>query len=138
MEVVINKCFGGFSLSLDAIKRFAEIKGLTLYPEKDKHGFHTYWTVPKAERVKELKGGFMAHSEEARKEYNRMYGEQTIYARDIARDDPALVQAVRELGEKANGEYAKLAIVKIPDGIGWEIEEYDGREHIAEAHRTWH
>ena len=138
MEIVINKCYGGFSLSLDAVKRYAEIKGLTLYPEKDKHGFHTYWTVPKQGRVKELKGGWMTHSEEARKEYNRKYGEQTIYDRSIPRDDPALVQVVRELGDMANGEHAKLAVVEIPNGVSWEIVEYDGHEHIAESHSTWY
>jgi hypothetical protein len=41
------------------------------------------------------------------------------------------------LGAEANGRYAQLKIVTIPDGIEWEIEEYDGNEHIAEQHRTW-
>lgn len=30
-----------------------------------------------------------------------------------------------------------LKIVEVPDGIKWQIEEYDGWEHVAEAHQTW-
>jgi hypothetical protein len=44
---------------------------------------------------------------------------------------------VQELGEAANGQYAKLKVVTIPDDVEWTIEEYDGMEWIAEAHRTW-
>lgn len=53
----------------------------------------------------------------------------------IDRDDPAVVQAVEELGETANGSYAKLAIVDVPDGVDWEIDEYDGMERIRERSR---
>jgi hypothetical protein len=48
-----------------------------------------------------------------------------------------LVQVVEELGKEANGNYAKLEIIEIPDDVDWEIDEYDGMEHIAEKHRTW-
>ena len=51
--------------------------------------------------------------------------------------DPALVQAVEELGAEASGRCADLAIVEIPDGVAWQIEEYHGYEHVAEKHRTW-
>ncbi len=56
---------------------------------------------------------------------------------DVPRDDPALAQAVEELGEKANGTYAKLEVVEIPDGTKYEIDEYDGQESIHEVHRSW-
>jgi hypothetical protein len=26
----------------------------------------------------------------------------------------------------------------VPDGVEWTVEEYDGREWVAEVHRTWH
>jgi hypothetical protein len=60
-----------------------------------------------------------------------------IYRDDIARDDPDLVAAVEELGEDASDRFALLEVVKIPDGIDWEISEYDGKEHVAEIHRRW-
>jgi hypothetical protein len=55
------------------------------------------------------------------------------------RDDPDLVFAVESLGGKAahgcyNGE---LKVVEIPDDVEFYIEDYDGRERVAEAHRTW-
>ena len=57
--------------------------------------------------------------------------------RDIKRDDPALVTVVEQLGEKADGPCAKLRVIEIPDNIEFEIQEYDGNEHIAERHRRW-
>ena len=57
---------------------------------------------------------------------------------DIKRDDPALVQVVEQLGDEANGLCSNLVVVEIPDDVKWVIEEYDGIEHIAEVHRTWH
>jgi hypothetical protein len=44
---------------------------------------------------------------------------------------------VEELGEAANGSYARLKVVEIPDDVEWTIKEYDGDEWIAEKHRTW-
>ena len=61
-----------------------------------------------------------------------------IWDLDIKRNDPALVEVVEELGEKANGKYSDLKIVEIPDNVEWHIAEYDGREHVAENHRTWY
>jgi hypothetical protein len=56
---------------------------------------------------------------------------------DINRDDPALVQVVREFGPAAGGSHAELKIVEIPADVDWEIAEYDGNEWVAEVHRTW-
>jgi hypothetical protein len=59
------------------------------------------------------------------------------YSGSIPRDDPDLVAAVKELGGAVNGRFAKLGIVLIPGDIKWTVEEYDGFEWVAEAHRTW-
>jgi len=53
------------------------------------------------------------------------------------RSDPNLVRCVEELGDKANDDYASLKVVEIPDGVDWIIQEYDGKEWVAENHRTW-
>lgn len=53
------------------------------------------------------------------------------------RADLALIQCVEKLGSKVNTDYSKLTIIEIPDGIEYEIEEYDGIEWVAEKHRTW-
>jgi hypothetical protein len=57
---------------------------------------------------------------------------------DGNRANSLLIQVVEELGEAANGEFAKLKIVEIPDGVDYYIDEYDGMEHIAERHQTWY
>ena len=53
------------------------------------------------------------------------------------RSNPKLVECVETLGELANGTFAELKVVEIPDDVEWEIEEYDGLEWISEKHRTW-
>lgn len=53
------------------------------------------------------------------------------------RTHPALIQAVKKLGENANGPYAKLEVVDVPDDVDWLINDYDGIEEVAEQHRTW-
>lgn len=134
MKVVINACYGGFSLSEKAVMRYAEIKGLTLYPERSPL-YTTYWLVPEGER--EDQTNFYAWSFEERQASNLRYAQQTLSECEIPRDDPTLVQVVEELGVKASGSCAALAAVEIPDGVAWEIKEYDGYEHVAEKHRTW-
>lgn len=56
---------------------------------------------------------------------------------DIARNDPKLVECVEKLGVEANGTYAELKVVEIPDDVNWEIGEYDGLEWVEEVHRKW-
>jgi hypothetical protein len=85
-------------------------------------------------------GGFSL-SQEAMAMYRELHGPDKIYARDIPRDDPMLVQVIQTLGEQASsGSYAMLEIIEIPDDIpadGWTIQDYDGIEWVAEKHRTW-
>ena len=59
------------------------------------------------------------------------------YRWEIRRDDPMLVQVVLRLGGAANTRYSSLKVVEVPDGVEWTIHEYDGREWVAETHRTW-
>jgi hypothetical protein len=56
---------------------------------------------------------------------------------DISRDDSLLIQIVEDMGAKADGTFAALKVVEVPDDVNWYIEEYDGREWVAERHRTW-
>ncbi len=53
------------------------------------------------------------------------------------RSHPLLIKVCEQLGEKANGRFADLKIVEIPDGIEYEIDEYDGLESIHEKHQSW-
>ena len=140
MKVVINACYGGFSLSHEAILRYAEIEGITLYVEPTNSALvlYNYYTVPKELRVKEISHKeFVTMPLHERAAYNKRCSEESFYGRVIPRDSPALVQVVEEMGRAASGDYARLEVVEIPDDVAWHIEEYDGNEHVAEAHRTW-
>jgi hypothetical protein len=88
-QIVINQCFGGYSLSSKAY----EYLGI----EWGKYGLE--------------------------------------FAND--RSNPQLVKCVLALGHEASGYLSDLKVVEVPDGVEWEIEEYDGNEHVAEKHRTW-
>lgn len=90
MEIVLNRCFGSFSISEKAAKMLAMKKS-----------------------------------------------ESTINKYPENRTDKDLIDVVKELGMEANGLYAELEIVTIPDGLEFEISEYDGKEKVHEAHRSW-
>jgi len=64
---------------------------------------------------------------------------QDVDDREIARDDAALVYAVETLGTKvAHGsQWGELKVVEVPADVEWFIHDYEGREHVAEMHRTW-
>lgn len=120
MKVVINSCYGGFSLSDKAMQLYCDKKGIKVYPEHETCGSTLFY----------LK------SPEERKESNEE-DDNIIWSSDIKRNDSTLVEVVKELGRKANGTYAKLKIVNIPDDISWEVDEYSGMESIEELHRSW-
>lgn len=88
--------------------------------------------------INDCYGGF-GLSKKAQEEYKKLSGidDPSWCDYDVARDDPYLVQVVRALGSKANGEHSNLKIVEIPGDVAWHIAEYDGNEWIAEDHRTW-
>lgn len=83
-------------------------------------------------------GGFSL-SDKAEKEYKKLKGitDPDWYWWDIERDDPDLIAMIEEGQIEVNGTYAELKVVEIPDDVDWEIYEYDGKEWIAEKHRTW-
>lgn len=146
MKVVINSCFGGFGLSPKAMKRIAELQGRECFAFDRKleriMGSYKARYIPvdfKNERASyffdvpnpdEVIGDDKIRS-------NHQYYLHNIDDFEQDRSNPLLVQVVEELGKEANGEYAKLKIVEIPDDTDFIIQEYDGNEWIAERHRTW-
>jgi hypothetical protein len=86
--------------------------------------------------INQCYGGF-GLSNKAELRYKELSGKD-FDTWECNRDDPHLVKVVEELGEEANDEHADLTVVEIPDGVNWCVEEYDGREWIAEVHRTWY
>lgn len=110
---------------------------------------HLSKTMDKNKLLEELRGirriaickkhGGFGLSEVAQARYKQLAGitDSNWYDRDIARDDPYLIQVINELGEQANSRFCTLKIVEVPADVEWTIEEYDGLEWVAEKHRTW-
>ena len=112
--IVINKEHGGFGLSKEARILYLERAGIayTLVSGPDRH------TESLCGPQVEVNGNIWCDT-------------------DIDRDDPILVDVVRQLGRQADGRFATLKIVEVPAGVKWNVAEYDGLEWVEEVHRTW-
>lgn len=141
MKVVINRCYGGFSLSAKAVAELAKLQGKQAYFFTTEvlgggRWKHNPVTVDEADGPKAYM--FSAFdSPDVDLSDNDEYRKHEIECRPENRADPNLVRVVEMLGDAANGKHAELEIVEIPDGTDFVVEEYDGQEWVAEAHRTW-
>ena len=101
MKVLVNKDYGGFSVSKEV---------------------YDYLNIP-----------WDGHGYLRNKDFGIESENDYFYRTDLK-----LIGAVENIGiKKANGYLSKLRIVEIPDGIDWEIDDYDGWETIHEKHRSW-
>ena len=138
MKVVINNCFGGFGLSYKAVMEYAKLKGFELYAYVDdystpfgKREYTEYFGENEKDRL------CVHYRKKKLTDKNKDINKNYFSDKDIDRSDLDLIKVVKKLGNKANGCFAKLKIIEIPDGTDYEINEYDGSEHIAEKHNTW-
>lgn len=101
--IVFNACYGGFSLSREAVLLGRKISG------------DPKW------------GGAVLAGDVAESgwEVDRDYGHV-----DVARHDPVLVEVVKKLGDKASGDCARLEIAEARSGDCYRIDEYDGYESV--------
>jgi hypothetical protein len=127
MKIVVNRCYGGFSISKAAAEYMAKLGDPVAIAEINE------WRRDKYPAEKKQ----LQFTVKYRKEpsfYGYGYAEG---ANGYERTSPALIKAVEDLGAAASGEAAKLEVVEIPDNVEWEIDEYDGIESIHEKHRSW-
>lgn len=113
MKVVINKCYGGFGVSKPALLRMRELGS-------------------EAAKAETMLGERWSDSGKVCDTDWDSYG-----LSGLPRHDEILVRVVEEMGAAASAPLAKLRIVEVPDGVEYEVSDYDGIEHIAETHRTW-
>lgn len=104
MKVVLNKCYGGYGLSDEAIELYLTKKNIPIVSASTGN-IYNYYIVGDDDRFN--------------------------YYSIKDRHDPILVEVVEELGEKSYGYCAELEIIEIPDGCQYQIDEYDGMESIA-------
>jgi len=117
MKIVYNRCHGGFGLSKEATELYLTLTGQTPFYSDVQYGCTTYATTPFVDG----------------------HAQQGTYFHDfyLDRNDPILIQVVEQLGKKANGQFADLKIVDIPESATWEIHDYDGMETVREVSRYW-
>ena len=126
MKVVINKCYGGFGLSIAAKM---EINKLNCAHSTKKLTSEYY-----------KRESFLSLQDHCKCCEIPLVGDFIIS--DEHRDDEnrtclILVKIVEKMGKVAYGRNAELTIVEIPDDVEFTIEEDTGIEHVAEKHRTW-
>lgn len=129
-KIVYNACFGGFSLSYAAMMRYAEIKGIKLYAFTDRRGDGGRIDFKEKKIAvtspEQSKDAFVIYYYTSPDQNDENYFDDS----NISRSDPALAQAVEELGDAANGSCAHLRIKEVPSGTLYRIDEYDGRESV--------
>ncbi len=137
VKLVINKCYGGFGLSEQAYERLIAL-GVPvrkyIEPHRGPDGLCLKEPLNDGEAIFDRTLEEPSEIRDAMLRLGRRYWETWL---DGNRRHPLLIQVVEELGESANGRHAELKIVEVPDGVDFEIEEYDGIEWVAETHRTW-
>lgn len=141
MKVVINKCWGGFGLSPEALLwlyengckdiaiEVSEYYGLDKWPEKESQ---------KNEDIESFEK-YLANPEKSSL-YVTVFTPDRKYVliyRKLERTNPLLIRCIELMGDKSFGRFAKLKVVEIPDGVEFEIDEYDGMETIHEVRRSW-
>lgn len=155
-KIVINTCFGGFGLSFVAVRKYCKLKKWKFrhyfdcitakhyLPSPNRFEDSTYeqQSMDEAKLTKKefdyltkqiSNKGAKRHISFVQYEVNGEY----FSVHNIPRTDPDLIKVVEELGKFADGDCAELKVVEIPADVKYSIEEYDGKEHIAEKHKVW-
>lgn len=148
MKVVVNKCFGGFGLSAKALVELIKINStcvksiepITYYGGDNIKNPSLDWEErfnKDFERYIETEDGYKHDSfgYPILKD-NVFYMLEDWYETSL-RTNADLIKVVESLGKEANGMYADLKVVEIPDGVDFKIDDYDGMESIHEKHRSW-
>ena len=124
---MINKCYGGFSLSFEAFIAFLK--------RKDPNRQLYYYDLDVKNRcyraTKSSDINTIVMDKDMGNEFNILSSEvhsHILSQWDIKRDDPDLVAIVEEFGDKVNGRYAKLDIEEVNGQ--YRIMNYDGLEWI--------
>jgi hypothetical protein len=118
MKIAINKCFGGFGISLQCAYHMAL------------HGH----VESKLELLNYEWGSYFEFLND-NDSYDHWYG--YYINSDEQRNDPYLIEAIECLGSAASGYLSDVKITEIPDDVEWYINDYDGIESVHERHRCW-
>lgn len=117
MKIAINKCYGGFGLSDEALEKLIE------------------YGVPYFKSYKEVQNKDGLYIYDAGSSFGKYFTNLDYYEN---RTNELMIKVIEEIGEaKASGRFASIEIVSVPDDVEWFIDDYDGIESIHEKHRNW-
>lgn len=128
MKVVINRCWGGFGVSTEAMKELIKRNCAAVSKEE--------WIDESWTHLEDAGDGYLV----VRGIGGLLVKDGTLYSYDRSnRTDSTLIALIEEWGnERVNGKYASLKVVEIPDGTRYEIDDYDGMESVEEVHASWY
>ncbi len=118
-QIVVNRRFGGFGLSEQALDILVEEYGYTTTNYEDGE-----YADPDADIIDDA--GHVTHH------YKLIDNREAS-----TRTRRELAEVVERLGEDANGDHAKLEVVELPADKEWVVTEYDGVETVREKHRKY-
>lgn len=131
IKIAVNKCYGGFGLSRDALHELRKRGHKGALAEID---IGEDWSKNATPEQREK-------DHQRAVEIGRSLLREELYSSflcSIPRDDPELIKLLEEKGSKwVSSPLAEIEITEVPDGTPWQIGEYDGQEWVEEKHRTW-
>lgn len=141
MKIVINKCYGGFGISNEALHELIKLNASCIESQK-----FTEYSNSTSDPDWELKEDGIWYHRFSAIAINKSIIDvnnillSTVYflkRDDSIRSNPDLINIIEKLGKNAGGQFSKLKIVEIPDKVNWEIDEYDGMETVREISGRW-
>lgn len=111
-KIAYNDCFGGFSLSDEAVKLGRRLSN------------NPMWNGAC------FPGEVYSDGSVKGDEYASLLSDSHHLDDSIKRTDPILIAVIEQLGSKANGRCADLKIIEVAYGAKYRIDEYDGNENV--------
>lgn len=138
MKIVLNNCFGGFSLSYEAMALYLYARNKEAFFYVDISSYDSNYTkTHKYERIsltdihKVPTSRYIYCTTEDQGEVIDYFPRNVCNFNDIDRTDPTLISVVETMGSAAaSGRFAELSITEIPDGTLYKIDYYNGMESI--------
>jgi len=127
-RIVINECYGGFGLSIDALYLLLRLGfPLNSYPlEKSGYTLQDF-NLEGPEGIRGMTRGRCLLKDDTVYSFDSGSGRPED---DALRSHPALVKVVEMLGKRAGTDYANLVIEELESDAVYRIEEYDGMESV--------